>query len=209
MALGCEKSDCNLDRFTFPNNSCHTTYVDSFKIDKCFVSGYEDIAAGVISTTFRTANIEGFNQHISSLKPVNRTSYTWFNEHWQERFECDLPSKTWVLLFDLIFFTQSSLFITQWLFVWSALNSHIIPFGVTQLAVWNSRDRCVELFEMKADKKMSLQIRPIFNCFCSPLLLTAAWLSRQKLCVSFKTITLNYFSCTSSFWAWHWIESHV
>ena len=55
--------------------------------------GYEDIALGAITTTFKSSTISGYDSHITTLTPEDRTSYPWFNEYWQDKFKCDLPGK--------------------------------------------------------------------------------------------------------------------
>ena len=51
------------------------------------------MAAGAITWTVLSnmADINDFNKHIASLAPKNRNTYTWFSEHWQNYFNCDLP----------------------------------------------------------------------------------------------------------------------
>ena len=64
----------------------------SYSAKMIFV-GYEDIALGAITTTFKSSTISGYDSHITTLTPEDRTSYPWFNEYWQDKFKCDLPGK--------------------------------------------------------------------------------------------------------------------
>ena len=55
--------------------------------------GYEDVAAGAITTTFSARSLESFDDYVTSLTPTNRTSYPWIGEYWKDVFDCDLPGE--------------------------------------------------------------------------------------------------------------------
>ena len=58
-----------------------------------FIEDDGDITAGSITTTLHTSQIDPFNDYLKQLTPNNKNTHQWFDEYWQDFFECDLPGK--------------------------------------------------------------------------------------------------------------------
>lgn len=55
------------------------------------VENLEDIAEGAITVELQSENIPGFDQYMMSLNPETNVRNPWFEQYWEDTFDCILP----------------------------------------------------------------------------------------------------------------------
>lgn len=55
------------------------------------VEGLEDIALGAITVELKSSHIPEFDEYMMSLTPETNDRNPWFEQYWEDTFDCVLP----------------------------------------------------------------------------------------------------------------------
>ncbi|XP_044742127.1 metabotropic glutamate receptor [Chrysoperla carnea] len=75
------------------NMTNHTLYwiaSDGWGKQQKLVEGVESVAEGAITVELQSTHVPGFDEYMKSLTPENNARNPWFEEYWEEIFECTL-----------------------------------------------------------------------------------------------------------------------
>jgi hypothetical protein len=77
-------------------NASHTFYwvaSDGWGKQQKLVEGLEDVAEGAITVELQSDNIPGFDEYMMSLTPDTNHRNPWFEQYWEDTFDCILEKK--------------------------------------------------------------------------------------------------------------------
>ena len=87
--------------------SLNITWIGSDSLGNSISPKYYSVAHGMISTIPQVRQSEEFDDYFLSLHPNNNSANPWFNEYWEEIFNCSLGMRTGVSNCDLMNQIQS------------------------------------------------------------------------------------------------------